>query len=374
MLRQRQPFSCDNDTVGGKGRCVLAVCSCQSRCMLQGVSDRKATEEAEKSPEHQQNTHTLLPTSTTHTLALATSYLHWHQHHRAVRGRVEGGWGEGGGCSGNWGRGGGVGMIAGVGLGVCDENNERCPRVCFLFCFCFTPFYCSGFAGSLNNLPTHRVLSVMQSRRCVYQSGDACLGHSLNTQCTHTAAVYLTGDRFKRIHQDTRLGRITDTEYSATVSIVRHTAIDTEYSATVSMVRHTAIDTEDSGTVSMVRHTAIDTEDSGTVSMVRHTAIDTEDSGTVSMVRHTAIDTEDSGTVSIVRHRAIDTEDSGTVSIVRHRAIDTEDSGTVSMVRHTAIDTEDSGTVAMIPRHTAIDIEDSVTVSVYATTPYGYRH
>ena len=192
MLRQRQPFSCENDTVG----CVLAVCSCQSCCTLQGVSDRKATEEAEKSLEHKQNTHTLLPTSTTHTLALATSYIHWHQHHRAVGGR---GWGgEGGGCTGSWdgGGGGGVGMIAGVGLGVCDENNERCPRVCVCV---FTPFYCSGFAGSLNNLPTHRALSVMQSRSCVYQSGDACLGHSLNIQCTHTAAVYLTGDRFKRV-------------------------------------------------------------------------------------------------------------------------------------------------------------------------------
>ena len=135
MLRKRQPFSCENDTVGRKGRSVLAACSCQSCCTLQGVSDRKASEEAEKSPEHKQNTHTLLPTSTTHTLALATSYIHWHQHHRAVGGRGGGRGGGGGGCTGSWERGRGVGLIAGVGLGVCDENNERCPRVCFCVCF-----------------------------------------------------------------------------------------------------------------------------------------------------------------------------------------------------------------------------------------------
>ena len=34
---------------------------------------------------------------------------------------------------------GGVGMIAGVGLWVCDENNERCPRVCVFFGVFFYP-------------------------------------------------------------------------------------------------------------------------------------------------------------------------------------------------------------------------------------------
>ena len=75
------------------------------------------------------------------------------------------------------------------------------------------------------------------------------------------------------VHQETRLGRITDAEYSATASIVRHRAIDIEDSVTVSVVRHTAIDIEDSGTVSMVRHTAIDIEDSATVYVIFETVI-----------------------------------------------------------------------------------------------------
>ena len=88
----------------------------------------------------------------------------------------------------------------------------------------------------------------------------------------HTYSCRLFDRRtFKCIQQEARLDQITDTEYSATASIVRHTATDIEDSGTVSIVRHTAIDTEDSATVSMIpRHTAIDIEDSVTVSMLLH--------------------------------------------------------------------------------------------------------